>query len=127
MLGPVLQNLEFLCQQCCSARVEERCVPLGAGAIDGLDGFEEVFHSIAVHIPLDFLSHSDHQVILHLPQPLLYKAVTSEEGCSGGTLVVQPDSRGLPRYCGRSPQAGQLWMMNDLVEFFQMWRQGEVL
>ncbi|VDL95449.1 unnamed protein product [Schistocephalus solidus] len=37
-----------------------------------------------VRITLDFLSLSDHPGILHLPQPLLYKAPASEEGCFGG-------------------------------------------
>ncbi|VDL98900.1 unnamed protein product [Schistocephalus solidus] len=32
-------------------------------------------------IPLDFLSFARHPGILHLPQPLLYKAATSVEGC----------------------------------------------
>uniref|UniRef100_A0A183TNM9 SPATA6 domain-containing protein n=1 Tax=Schistocephalus solidus TaxID=70667 RepID=A0A183TNM9_SCHSO len=49
----------------------------------GLDGFEKVFHFIAVRIPLDFLSLSDHPGILHLPQPLPYKAAEPEEGCFG--------------------------------------------
>ncbi|VDL96165.1 unnamed protein product [Schistocephalus solidus] len=60
-------------------RAEQQGRPLDAGAVDGFDGFEEVFHFIAVHIPLDSLSLVDHPGVLHLPQPLLYKAETSEE------------------------------------------------
>ncbi|VDM02770.1 unnamed protein product [Schistocephalus solidus] len=57
---------------------------LSSSAVDGLDGFKEVFHFIALRIFLDFLSLSDHPGIVHLPQPLLYKAPASEKGCFGG-------------------------------------------
>ncbi|VDM01275.1 unnamed protein product [Schistocephalus solidus] len=41
------------------------------------------FHFIAVRTPLDFLSLLNHPGVLHLPQPLLYKAAASKEGCFG--------------------------------------------
>uniref|UniRef100_A0A183TDN4 DUF4206 domain-containing protein n=1 Tax=Schistocephalus solidus TaxID=70667 RepID=A0A183TDN4_SCHSO len=79
-----LQNFRFLCQQCCANRAEQRCGPFDTRAIVGLNGVEKVFHFIAVRMPLDFLSLSEHPGILHLPQPLLYKAPASEEGSFGG-------------------------------------------
>ncbi|VDM02485.1 unnamed protein product [Schistocephalus solidus] len=54
---------------CCAVRAEQRCGPLDTRAVDSLDDFEKVFHFIAVRIPLDFLSRSEHPGILHLPQP----------------------------------------------------------
>ncbi|VDM02919.1 unnamed protein product [Schistocephalus solidus] len=76
---------------CCAVRAEQRCGPLDTRAVDGLDGFEKVFHFIEVRIPLDFLSLSDHPGVLHLPQPLLYKAAASEEGHFGGVSPKDAD------------------------------------
>ncbi|VDM04020.1 unnamed protein product [Schistocephalus solidus] len=56
----------------------------GTRAEDGLDDFENFYHFIAVRIALDFLSSLDHPGVLHLPQPLPYKAPVSEKGCFGG-------------------------------------------
>ncbi|VDL98061.1 unnamed protein product [Schistocephalus solidus] len=75
----MLQNFRFLCQKCCAVTAELRCCSL-----DSLDGFEEVFHFLSVRIPLDFLNPVDQPDILHLPQPLLYRALASEEDCFGG-------------------------------------------
>ncbi|VDM00946.1 unnamed protein product [Schistocephalus solidus] len=71
-------------QLCCAVRAEWRCGPLDAGAEDGLDGFENVFYFIAVCIPVDFLSLTDHPGALPLLQALPYKVAASEEGCFGG-------------------------------------------
>ncbi|VDM05479.1 unnamed protein product, partial [Schistocephalus solidus] len=69
---------------CCAVRAEQWRGPLDTRAIDGLDGFEEVFHFIAVHIPLHLISLSDHPCILQLTQPLPYMAPAAEKGCFGG-------------------------------------------
>ncbi|VDL85883.1 unnamed protein product [Schistocephalus solidus] len=73
--------------ECDGSRAEQRCSPLDSRASDDLDGFENVVHFIAVRIPLDFLSRSDHPGVLQLPQPLLYKAAASEKGCFCGVIL----------------------------------------
>ncbi|VDL88790.1 unnamed protein product [Schistocephalus solidus] len=50
-------------------------------AVDSLCDGEEVIPFVSVRVPLDFLGFARHPGIRHLPQPLLYKAVTSVEGC----------------------------------------------
>ncbi|VDM04410.1 unnamed protein product [Schistocephalus solidus] len=60
-------------------------VSLIHGPYMALMAFKKSFHFIVVHIPLDFLSLSDHPGVLHHSQPLLYKAAAeSEDGCFGG-------------------------------------------
>ncbi|VDL95652.1 unnamed protein product [Schistocephalus solidus] len=88
----LLRNLSLaphLLEECCEFCHQQGPTVLvdfrvDTSALDGLDGFEKVFHFIAVRIPLDFLNLLDHPGILHLPQPLLLKAPASKEGCFGG-------------------------------------------
>uniref|UniRef100_A0A183SMS4 CAP_C domain-containing protein n=1 Tax=Schistocephalus solidus TaxID=70667 RepID=A0A183SMS4_SCHSO len=49
--------------------------------LNSLGGGEEVLPSVPVRVPVDLCGFADHPDILHLPQPLLYKVVTSVEGC----------------------------------------------
>ncbi|VDL86249.1 unnamed protein product [Schistocephalus solidus] len=50
-------------------------------SVDSLGGGEEALLFVLVHVTFDFLGFARHSGILHLPQPLMYKAATSVESC----------------------------------------------
>ncbi|VDL96540.1 unnamed protein product [Schistocephalus solidus] len=62
-------------------RTEKKGGTFYGRSIDWLGGGEVVLLFILIHLPLDFLGCARHPGILHLPQPLLYMAATSVEGC----------------------------------------------
>ncbi|VDL99306.1 unnamed protein product [Schistocephalus solidus] len=85
MFHPLHQDSCLLSDQRPAVGTEKRGGSFDWRSVDSLGGGEEVLPFVSVRIPLDFLGFARHPGSLHLPQPLLYKATTSVEGCLVGS------------------------------------------
>ncbi|VDL92636.1 unnamed protein product [Schistocephalus solidus] len=78
---PSRQDLCLISEQRPAVGTEKSDGTFDGRSVDSLGGGKEVIPFVSVHEPLDFLDFAGQPGILHLPQPLLYKATPSVGGC----------------------------------------------
>ncbi|VDL93813.1 unnamed protein product [Schistocephalus solidus] len=100
--SPALQASRLLSEQGSSVNTEKKVGSVDGRTVNSLDDSEEVLPLVVAGIFSDLLGLVSHSGVLHLPQPLLHKTVTSVKGYLViGRVINEEKGAGRRAVCGQ--------------------------